>query len=187
MKQLYLHFKGAYQIVESISFCQKSYLFFCDCRFKLRESKVDGKSELPVYNYVSDANNITWGQYMHLSRKGFHEPFDKALWWVYATHCAFGSILLFGIKINILYWIFVPFKKKQKSTRTAAVLYACLIQCLNIAECFCEWKIYLCSANTLKQRNLNEIRYKKSKKPGSNNLKTNVHKLETQNELGIAN
>ncbi|XP_026833469.1 fatty acyl-CoA reductase wat isoform X2 [Drosophila erecta] len=49
-------------------------------RFKLRESEVDGKSELPVYNYVSDANNITWGQYMHLSRKGFHEPFDKALW-----------------------------------------------------------------------------------------------------------
>lgn len=80
IKQLYLNFKGAYQIVESISFCQKSYLFFCDCRFKLRESKVDGKSELPVYNYVSDANNITWGQYMHLSRKGFHEPFDKALW-----------------------------------------------------------------------------------------------------------
>ncbi|XP_039486868.1 fatty acyl-CoA reductase wat [Drosophila santomea] len=49
-------------------------------RFELRESKVEGRAELPVYNYVSDANNITWGQYMHLSRKGFHEPFDKALW-----------------------------------------------------------------------------------------------------------
>ncbi|KAH8351559.1 hypothetical protein KR059_007717, partial [Drosophila kikkawai] len=49
-------------------------------RFMLRESKAIGKSELPVYNYVSDVNNITWGEYMHLSRKGFHEPFDKALW-----------------------------------------------------------------------------------------------------------
>ncbi|XP_030372117.1 fatty acyl-CoA reductase wat [Scaptodrosophila lebanonensis] len=47
-------------------------------RFKLRQP--DGKAELPVYNYVSDVNNITWGQYMDLSRKGFHEPFDKALW-----------------------------------------------------------------------------------------------------------
>ncbi|XP_017003808.2 fatty acyl-CoA reductase wat [Drosophila takahashii] len=49
-------------------------------RFKLRANEENGKSELPVYNYVSDVNNITWGQYMHLSRKGFHEPFDKALW-----------------------------------------------------------------------------------------------------------
>ncbi|KAH8247974.1 hypothetical protein KR032_003982, partial [Drosophila birchii] len=49
-------------------------------RFILRESKTIEKSELPVYNYVSDVNNITWGEYMHLSRKGFHEPFDKALW-----------------------------------------------------------------------------------------------------------
>lgn len=28
IKQLYLNFKGAYQIVESIYFCKKSYLFF---------------------------------------------------------------------------------------------------------------------------------------------------------------
>ncbi|XP_034105957.1 fatty acyl-CoA reductase wat [Drosophila albomicans] len=49
-------------------------------RFEQREKQLDGKSELPVYNYVSDVNNITWGQYMHLSRQGFHEPFDKALW-----------------------------------------------------------------------------------------------------------
>ncbi|XP_032310634.1 fatty acyl-CoA reductase wat isoform X1 [Drosophila ananassae] len=49
-------------------------------RFKLRECQINGKSELPVYNYVSEENNITWGEYMSLSRKGFHEPFDKALW-----------------------------------------------------------------------------------------------------------
>ncbi|KAH8418249.1 hypothetical protein KR222_006790, partial [Zaprionus bogoriensis] len=49
-------------------------------RYELRDSQLDGRSELPVYNYVSDVNNITWGQYMHLSRQGFHEPFDKALW-----------------------------------------------------------------------------------------------------------
>ncbi|TDG47124.1 hypothetical protein AWZ03_006389 [Drosophila navojoa] len=53
-------------------------------RFEQRESQLDGKSELPVYNYVSDVNNITWGQYMHLSRRGFHEPFDKSLCYVKA-------------------------------------------------------------------------------------------------------
>ncbi|XP_068142322.1 fatty acyl-CoA reductase wat [Drosophila tropicalis] len=49
-------------------------------RFNLHQTQSDAKSELPVYNYVSDKNNITWGQYMKLSRQGFHEPFDKALW-----------------------------------------------------------------------------------------------------------
>ncbi|XP_015043113.2 fatty acyl-CoA reductase wat isoform X1 [Drosophila pseudoobscura] len=49
-------------------------------RFKISATETDSKSELPVYNYVSDVNNITWGEYMRLSRNGFHEPFDKALW-----------------------------------------------------------------------------------------------------------
>ncbi|ALC43137.1 CG34342 [Drosophila busckii] len=49
-------------------------------RYEQHENQLDGKSELPVYNYVSDVNNITWGQYMRLARQGFHEPFDKALW-----------------------------------------------------------------------------------------------------------
>uniref|UniRef100_A0A1A9X2X4 Fatty acyl-CoA reductase n=1 Tax=Glossina brevipalpis TaxID=37001 RepID=A0A1A9X2X4_9MUSC len=40
----------------------------------------ESKSELPVYNYIFEDNNLTWGQYMHMSRKGFHEPFDKPLW-----------------------------------------------------------------------------------------------------------
>lgn len=57
------------------------YLFFYSfLRYEQRESQLDGRSELPVYNYVSDENNITWGQYMHLARQGYHEPFDKALW-----------------------------------------------------------------------------------------------------------
>ncbi|KNC29887.1 putative fatty acyl-CoA reductase [Lucilia cuprina] len=46
-----------------------------------QESKV--RHEIPVYNYIFDKNNLTWGQYMQLSRKGFHEPFDKALCFSY--------------------------------------------------------------------------------------------------------
>ncbi|XP_017844489.1 fatty acyl-CoA reductase wat isoform X2 [Drosophila busckii] len=53
-------------------------------RYEQHENQLDGKSELPVYNYVSDVNNITWGQYMRLARQGFHEPFDKALCYVKA-------------------------------------------------------------------------------------------------------
>ncbi|XP_036336128.1 fatty acyl-CoA reductase wat-like [Rhagoletis pomonella] len=49
-------------------------------RFLLRQSDAESKEELPVYNYIFDRNNLTWGQYMRMSREGFHEPFDKALW-----------------------------------------------------------------------------------------------------------
>ncbi|XP_067647438.1 fatty acyl-CoA reductase wat [Eurosta solidaginis] len=49
-------------------------------RFLLRKSDTKSKEELPVYNYIFDRNNLTWGQYMRMSREGFHEPFDKALW-----------------------------------------------------------------------------------------------------------
>ncbi|XP_049314440.1 fatty acyl-CoA reductase wat isoform X2 [Bactrocera dorsalis] len=49
-------------------------------RFLLRKSDTQSKEELPVYNYIFDRNNLTWGQYMRMSREGFHEPFDKALW-----------------------------------------------------------------------------------------------------------
>uniref|UniRef100_A0A1I8PPT4 Fatty acyl-CoA reductase n=1 Tax=Stomoxys calcitrans TaxID=35570 RepID=A0A1I8PPT4_STOCA len=49
-------------------------------RYAISKSDSEAKRELPVYNYIFDRNNLTWGQYMHLSRKGFHEPFDKALW-----------------------------------------------------------------------------------------------------------
>lgn len=52
-------------------------------RFLLRKSDTQSKEELPVYNYIFDRNNLTWGQYMRMSREGFHEPFDKALWWVW--------------------------------------------------------------------------------------------------------
>ncbi|XP_037933870.1 fatty acyl-CoA reductase wat [Teleopsis dalmanni] len=49
-------------------------------RYKLQEKETETKNELPVYNYIFDRNNLTWGQYMHLARKGYHEPFDKASW-----------------------------------------------------------------------------------------------------------
>lgn len=56
--------------------------FFLLIRFSQRQNVIDGNgmAELPVYNYIFDQNNLTWGQYMYLARKGFHEPFDKALW-----------------------------------------------------------------------------------------------------------
>ncbi|XP_061396164.1 fatty acyl-CoA reductase wat [Musca vetustissima] len=49
-------------------------------RYELSKTEKDQRRELPVYNYIFERNNLTWGQYMHLSRKGFHEPFDKVLW-----------------------------------------------------------------------------------------------------------
>ncbi|CAD7083468.1 unnamed protein product [Hermetia illucens] len=46
----------------------------------IRRTNQKEGTDIPVYNYIFDTNNLTWGSYMHLSRQGFHEPFDKALW-----------------------------------------------------------------------------------------------------------
>lgn len=40
------------------------------------------QTELPVYNYIYENNNLTWGKYMSLVRCGLHEPLDKALWYI---------------------------------------------------------------------------------------------------------
>lgn len=42
---------------------------------------MEQQSELPVYNYIYEKNNLTWEKYMHLVSKGLHEPLDKALWY----------------------------------------------------------------------------------------------------------
>lgn len=55
------------------------YLFFRKKRYEIR---MNDHTEIPVYNYIYDTNNLTWGKYMQLSRKGFHEPLDKTLWYV---------------------------------------------------------------------------------------------------------
>lgn len=39
-------------------------------------------NEVPVYNYIYDVNNLTWGKYMHLVHKGLHEPLEKSLWYI---------------------------------------------------------------------------------------------------------
>lgn len=39
-------------------------------------------TEIPVYNYIYDDNNLTWGRYMKLASCGLHEPLDKAFWLV---------------------------------------------------------------------------------------------------------
>lgn len=43
-------------------------------------------SEIPVYNYIYDDNNLTWGRYMQLVRCGLHEPLDKAMWYSSEFH-----------------------------------------------------------------------------------------------------
>lgn len=45
------------------------------------EVRMRTHAELPVYNYIYEANNLTWGRYMQLARGGLHEPLDKALWY----------------------------------------------------------------------------------------------------------
>lgn len=36
--------------------------------------------EVPIYNYISEANNLTWGKFMQLVPLGFHEPLQKSVW-----------------------------------------------------------------------------------------------------------
>lgn len=47
--------------------------------------RMKDQTELPVYNYIYEKNNLTWGKYMDLVRKGLHQPLDKALWLVLTT------------------------------------------------------------------------------------------------------
>lgn len=42
--------------------------------------RMENHTELPVYNYIYDKNNLTWGKYMNSVRKGLHEPLNKAVW-----------------------------------------------------------------------------------------------------------
>lgn len=46
-------------------------------RFKAR---MKNHTEIPVYNYVYDKNNLTWGKYMNSVRRGLHEPLNKTVW-----------------------------------------------------------------------------------------------------------
>uniref|UniRef100_T1GYC4 Fatty acyl-CoA reductase C-terminal domain-containing protein n=1 Tax=Megaselia scalaris TaxID=36166 RepID=T1GYC4_MEGSC len=50
-----------------------------DC-FERHEQRLHENIEIPVYNYIFDKNNLTWGQYMSLSRQNYTEPFEKAFW-----------------------------------------------------------------------------------------------------------
>lgn len=44
------------------------------------KSRMENHTEIPVYNYIYDKNNLTWGSYMNFVRKGLHEPLNKAVW-----------------------------------------------------------------------------------------------------------
>lgn len=48
-------------------------------------------TEMPVYNYIFDKNNLTWGKYMSLVRLGLHEPLDNALWYFFFTIFDFAT------------------------------------------------------------------------------------------------
>lgn len=59
------------------------------------ELRMRTHTELPVYNYIYDDNNLTWGRYMHLVRCGLHEPLDKTLW--YFSYGIISSRPLYGL------------------------------------------------------------------------------------------
>lgn len=44
------------------------------------QSRVENSMEIPVYNYIHDDNNLTWGKYMETVKNGLEQPFDKAIW-----------------------------------------------------------------------------------------------------------
>lgn len=50
-----------------------------DC-FERHEQRMHENIEIPVYNYIFEKNNLTWGDYMHLSRENYIEPFEKPFW-----------------------------------------------------------------------------------------------------------
>lgn len=43
-------------------------------------SRIYDQTEIPVYNYIYDKNNLTWGKYMKLVQYGLHGPYGHALW-----------------------------------------------------------------------------------------------------------
>lgn len=46
-------------------------------RYEERQQK---HTPIPIYNYMYEQNNITWGQYMLLSKKGYKAPMDGTNW-----------------------------------------------------------------------------------------------------------
>lgn len=133
----------------SISILPMALITLISYRYELRESQLDGRSELPVYNYVSDVNNLTWGQYMSLARQGYHEPFDKSLWWVHthstvpqSTHRYKYALFEFQFCGTLSMHESLPYAMARR--RLIQMLKYC---CIAAAT----GKIYLHSANTLKQ------------------------------------
>ncbi|KAG4074597.1 hypothetical protein HA402_004468 [Bradysia odoriphaga] len=47
---------------------------------KRYHSRIYDQTEIPVYNYIYDKNNLTWGKYMKLVQYGLHGPLSHALW-----------------------------------------------------------------------------------------------------------
>lgn len=58
---------------------QDSFFSFV-CFIYSFKSRMENHTEIPVYNYIYDKNNLTWGSYMNFVRKGLHEPLNKAVW-----------------------------------------------------------------------------------------------------------
>lgn len=46
------------------------------------ENRIKQDTDVPVYNYAYNENNLTWGKFMKLTKLGLHEPFEKFIWWV---------------------------------------------------------------------------------------------------------
>jgi alcohol-forming fatty acyl-CoA reductase len=56
---------------------------------------------VPVYNYIYRENNLTWGQYMALIPRGFHEPLDKSVW--YYSYTIVKRRLLFKVVSSLVH------------------------------------------------------------------------------------
>lgn len=60
---------------------------------------------IPVYNYIYDKNNLTWGKYMHSVRKGLHQPLDKSFWYSaieFITNETINTLVLPTIVVSFL-------------------------------------------------------------------------------------
>lgn len=55
---------------------------FVYCKFlNSFQGRILSFSKLPIYNYIFQENNLTWGQYMSLVPLGFRQPLKKFIWW----------------------------------------------------------------------------------------------------------
>lgn len=77
---MYLTFK-LHLLPDSFILINSVYLFPCLIFYSFSfHSRMENHTEIPVYNYIYDQNNLTWGKYMKLVQNGLQSPLHRNIW-----------------------------------------------------------------------------------------------------------